>query len=128
MTQHLLGLLLFVTLLSPVAARAEEKSGTAAQLKREVSLRKEPSASAPSAGRLPKGTILTLQGQEKNGFVAVDVELEDGSVEGWIPRDALNQIPDEDDNKRKKDDDDGDDDEPVAIRRPRKVVIPKDEG
>jgi hypothetical protein len=115
--------------------RAEDKPGTAAQLKREVSLRKEPSESSPSLGRLPKGTILTLQGQEKDGFIAVDVELEEGSIEGWLPKDAVSKVGGEDEasvaKKKKVEDDDDESEEeapPPIVKPKRKVKIPKDEG
>src|SRR5688500_13022204 len=125
-------LFLIWSLLAP--AIAEDKPGTAAQLIQETSLRKEASEDAKSLGRLPKGTVLTLQGDRKNGFVFVEVELEDGSIEGWVRTEALN--------RQARGDDDGDDEDEASDKkakpdepeepppqRPRtRVSVPKDEG
>lgn len=126
----------------PRLARAEAKAGTAAQIIRAVDLRKRSEDDSASLGRLPKGTIVSLTGEIKNGYVAVEVELEEGSISGWVPRTALNRqarenLPedprsmkeDEDEEiKRPKRSDESDDEEPVVIRPRSRIKVPKDEG
>jgi hypothetical protein len=68
---------------------AEDDSGIAAELKQDAELYREPSLTAPSAGKLPKGTILTLAGERKGDFVSVQVELVDGEASGWVKASAL---------------------------------------
>jgi hypothetical protein len=123
-------LFLFCALLSgPIFA--EDSPGSAAQVVREVHLKKDPSDDAPSLGRLPKGTILTLRGDRRNGFAEVSVELETGSIDGWVRIDSLNK------RARGEDVDDGsseririqEGEEEVDVPRPRsRIAIPKDEG
>lgn len=110
---------------------AEDNSGSAAQVVREVHLKKDPSEDAPSLGRLPRGTILTLKGDRRNGFAEVGVELEQGSVEGWIRIDALNRrargedVEEESDSVRIEEEEE--DAEPRP-RRKKKIAVPQDEG
>lgn len=121
-------LVLFVLFALP--SLAEDTRGSAASTVREVVLKKEPSEDAPSLGRLPKGTILTLKGERRNGFAQVDVELESGTADGWVRIDALNR------RARGEDVDEGSsgklritEEEESGETRPRsKIVVPKDEA
>lgn len=91
---HLLALVLL--LLSTAAQAKSGMSGTAARLSKDALLREDASIEAPKLGRLPSGTILLIQGEEKDGFIPVEVELEDGRVlRGWITAEAFsNEDPD----------------------------------
>lgn len=90
---------------------------------------------------------MTLTGQQKNGFVGVEVELSEGAVQGWVPRDTLNrsvrqQLPDDPSQAKEGGDEDDDDvtdpkadrrsdenDEEEVLQRPRsRLRVPKDEG
>src|SRR3954447_23096999 len=71
------------------SARAELRSGDAIELSRDTDLRRAPDRRSPSLGRLPKGTIATFQGEDKEGYLEVEVELESGSISGWISRTAI---------------------------------------
>lgn len=96
---------------------------------------------------------MTLTGQQRNGFVGVEVELSEGAVKGWVPRETLNrsvrqQLPDDpartvaaeeteeesDDepessigSKRNRRSDENEEEE--VLERPRsRLRVPKDEG
>jgi len=124
-------LILLAILTWPLSLHAES-SGSAAQLLRESALKKDPDSEAATLGRLPKGTILMLKGEQQNGFVEVEVELEEGaSVQGWILQKDLNRRARGEDVEEEGDDkievDDGE--EKVRKIRPRsKIKVPKDEG
>jgi hypothetical protein len=126
-----------------------ERAGTAAQLIRGTDLKKSPVEGAASAGRLPRGTVLTLTGLQRNGFVSVEVELADGAVQGWVPREYLNRsvresLPDDPavfnpDETEEGSESDGEEpppsrrsdntDESEVRSRPRsRIKLPKDEG
>lgn len=111
---------------------AEQGNGSAAQLVRESALKKDPDSEAASLGRLPKGTILTLKGEQQNGYVDVEVELEEGtSIDGWILQKDLNRRARGEDADEESDDklriDEGE--EKVKKIRPRsKIKVPKDES
>ncbi len=110
---------------------AEESTGSAAQLVRESVLKKDPNNDASSLGRLPKGTIMTLKGEQQNGFVEVEVELEEGSIQGWVLQKDINRRARGEDVEEAGDEkfqvDEGD--EKVKRIRPRgKISVPKDEG
>jgi hypothetical protein len=106
-----------------------ESSGDVGQVTKETDLRTSPSATASSLGRLPKGTIVTQKGDRKDRFYRVEVELEDGVVEGWVAEDALTEASrgeDEDDagkEKRSAPEDPAEKDRPSSRLR-----VPKDEG
>lgn len=114
----------------PVGVLAESESGNAAQIFRETILKKDPQEESPNLGRLPKGTILTLKGNQRNGFLEVAVELEDGTVEGWIKSSDLNRglSPKESRENSLNETQEGTDEteKPRAVRK--KVPVPKDEG
>lgn len=108
---------------------------------KRTDLRKRPADDSPSLGRIPKGTIVTLTGERQNGFVAVEVELEEGSIEGWLPKDTLNKAarnelpPVEGDEaseklpvRRRSDVEPDEEDEEVLIRPRSRMRVPKDEG
>lgn len=89
---------------------------------------------------------MTLGGEVKEGYASVEVELEDGTVEGWVPREVLNRsareslpedsrkdVDEEEDedvppkpNRRRSDE--PDDDEAVVTRPRSRLRVPKDEG
>lgn len=52
-------------------------------------LYKEPRL-GPSFGLLPKGTLLRLLGEQTGRFVSVEVELQSGTLEGWVVKQRLN--------------------------------------
>ncbi len=65
-------------------------TGSAARLLRSTALRSEASAISKSVGRLPSSTLVLVKGEEKNGFLPVQIELEDDeTVQGWVAVDAL---------------------------------------
>ena len=57
--------------------------------RRETELRKEPYPDAESLGILPSKSLVTLTGEEKGNFLGVEVELEEGSLTGWIDSSAI---------------------------------------
>jgi hypothetical protein len=104
--------------------RSEEDQGRASSLIEATDLLQRPSNTSRSLGALPKGTILTLTGETRGNYAAVDVELEDGEVSGWVLLSALAA------------EDDGEEEDASAATRPppkktlklRKGKIPKDES
>ncbi len=50
---------------------------------------KEASLEGASHGILPKGTLLRITGEQEGTFYPVDVELEQGNIEGWVQQDRL---------------------------------------
>ena len=134
-------LLAALILFTSTPAYPEGKAGSAAQIVKRTDLRKRPADDSPSLGRIPKGTIVTLTGERQNGFVAVEVELEEGSIEGWLPKDTLNKAarnelpPVEGDEaaeklpvRRRSDVEPDEEDEEVLIRPRSRMRVPKDEG
>jgi len=113
-------------------AFGEQGSGSAAQLIRESTLKKDPDSEAASLGRLPKGTIMTLRGDQQNGYVDVEVELEEGtSIDGWVLQKDLNRRARGEDAEEEGDEklrvEDGE--EKVKRIRPRsKIKVPTDES
>jgi hypothetical protein len=76
--------LVFLGLLFSPLALSEESAGDVTTTRRETELRKEPSVDAESMGILPAKSLVTLNGEQKGKFIGVDVELEEGTVSGWI--------------------------------------------
>lgn len=75
---------------APQLSFAEEFSGgNAAELATEAKLLRGPQDDAEAIGRLPKGTVLTLLGENKGRWVKVEVELVDGVEQGWIEQKAI---------------------------------------
>lgn len=111
-------------------AIAEPQAGDASQVVVETDLRDSPEEEAESYGRLPKGTLVIQRGETRNGFMKIWVELESGSLEGWVfaghldratreggsePEGTMPEEPDPSDRARRL--------------RPRpRLVVPKDEG
>lgn len=95
-----------------------ETSGTARRLVKESELRLGPSKKSKAKGLLPKGTILLVTGEAENGFLPIRVELEDSTEEGWVRENSVDL------------ESDGEEPEPEVVERPRpkKLVIPQDEG
>jgi len=114
-------------LLLAVPAQADVTAGDVSSTRRETELRKEPYPDSESVGILPAKSLVTLTGEEKGKFVEVEVELEEGSVTGWIELKALSK-------KKSEDGDESDESEPKIIksRQPKKkkkaVAVPSDEG
>lgn len=102
---------------------------------RATDLRKGPDESSAVLGRIPKGTVVKHSGKAKGDYLEVEVELTQGSVEGWIPafaaparvRDesgATDDGPSASGEPRRSEPD-----EPTDSYRPvRRVKIPSDEG
>ena len=53
-----------------------------AEITRDAELYKQPKDSGPSHGVLPKGTLLRLTGQQESVYYSVELELEQGVIEG----------------------------------------------
>ncbi|MBY0370873.1 SH3 domain-containing protein [bacterium] len=72
-------------------ARGEVSSlpGTVAEVTTDVELRKNPDRSAESHGLLPKGTFVRVLGEVQDRFVNIEVELENGVMEGWVPENSV---------------------------------------
>jgi hypothetical protein len=82
-------------------------------------MKEDASDSSASIGRLPKGTMVTIQGERQGNYIPILVELEDGGkLEGWIPADALESSEGE-----------VDDGSPHKSKRlrPKRIQIPEDE-
>ncbi len=52
-------------------------------------MRREARDTAASYGVLPAGTLLKITGEAEGNFYPVEVELEKGSLEGWVPANLL---------------------------------------
>lgn len=61
-----------------------------AEITQDAELLKRPKDGGPSHGILPKGTLLRLTGEQEGGLYSVEVELEQGTMEGWVRQDRLN--------------------------------------
>jgi len=94
---------------------AEEAPGDIVSTRRETELRKEPYPDAESLGILPVKSIVTLLGEEKGRFVQVEVELEEGSLTGWVEISVV---------RRKKKAEEESPEPEVAEEEPAKKVIP----
>ncbi|MFM8270227.1 MAG: hypothetical protein ACKN9V_08575 [Pseudomonadota bacterium] len=95
--------------------------------RRETELRKDPYPDSDSLGILPAKSIVTFTGEEKGKYVQVEVELEEGSVLGWIESKSLAR-------KETKEDEEADEREKNVInvrkskRKRRSIPVPGDEG
>lgn len=102
-------------------------AGNVSTTRRETEVRKEPYPDAESLGILPAKSLVTLTGEEKGKFVEVEVELEEGSLTGWIESKVLSK-------KETEENQEGGDEEKTIIkaRKPKKkkkaVAVPSDEG
>ena len=112
--------------------------GDVGEVLRETDLRVGPSDRSESLGRLPSGTIVLLKGRREAGFWLVEVELEDGALEGWLTENSVNRSgtpkvsqppreasPNSPSNGVSADRDTG---RKGQFRPRRKVRVPKDEG
>lgn len=74
-----------------LAAIAEDPppAGSIAELSADAELLKAPQRSAQSHGLLPKGTFVRVLGEVQDRFSLVEVELDSGMVEGWLPQSLL---------------------------------------
>lgn len=120
-------LILFGLVFSPFAL-SEEGAGDVTTTRRETELRKEPSVDSESMGILPAKSLVTLTGEQKGKFIGVDVELEEGTVSGWIDFSVIKKsvIADEETEQvepQKK---------VIKVRKSKKnktkIAIPKDES
>jgi hypothetical protein len=72
------------------------QAGDLIKIKKVSELRKNPSATSESFGKLPAGTVVTFEGQILKGFVSVSVELEDNSSRtGWVLEEELDLSADD---------------------------------
>ncbi len=79
----------------------------------------EPKPGAQSFGILPRGTLLRISGEEEGRYLPVEVELEQGGLEGWILQDKLSRPGQEVKKKAPA--------ETVGTVKPRRRRVPKDE-
>lgn len=96
-----------------------------------MDLRVQPAAKSKSLGRLPKGSIVTQKGERKDKFYRIEVELEDGVVEGWVPEDALTEASKGNAKEEKPDPEaarEGPEEPAERLRPSGRLRIPKDEG
>ncbi len=84
----------------------------------------------PSFGLLPKGTLLRLLGEQTGRFVSVEVELQSGTLEGWVVKQRLNL--EEQSREELLEESRRGDDKPKNARelapRIKRSRVPKDEG
>lgn len=110
-------LILFVSLFAHPSF-AEAPNVEKAELSRETTVKKYPTLDATSLGRLPKGTIVELSGEEDNGFAEAEIELSNGTIlNGWI---EIPSIKGREGEKRKE--------KPKPVKKEGKLTVPKDEG
>lgn len=74
----------------PSFVRAEPASGLIAEVLEDSELLKDANGTAESYGLLPKGTLVRVTGDTDGPFIPIEVELEQGSVEGWVQKGQLN--------------------------------------
>ena len=98
------------------------------KIRRETELRKEPYPDSESLGVLPTKSLVTLTGEEKGNYVEVEVELEEGSLVGWIDSKIVKTIKPEEDSSPLQSD------EPKVIKarkskkKKKTIPVPSDEG
>jgi len=81
---------IFILAFSLSLHAADLPAGGAARVLRTTRLRGAASGMSKSFGKIPRDTIVLIKGEEKDGFVPVQVELEDDeTIEGWVAVDAL---------------------------------------
>lgn len=96
--------------------------------RRETELRKDPYPDSESLGLLPAKSIVTLTGEEKGKFVQVEVELEEGVVQGWIESKSLTkkEAPEEGESEEEEEK------KIIKVRKAKKkkktIPVPGDEG
>ena len=108
-----------------------------AEITRDAELYKQPKDSGPSHGVLPKGTLLRLTGQQESFYYSVEVELEQGVIEGWVKEGFLN-LEQQQKEKKKRESIGADGFPPpvdpkkageaVPAKKRAKLRVPKDEG
>jgi hypothetical protein len=120
--------LVFLALAFSTLGLAEPSPSDVSSTRRETELRKEPYVDSESLGLLPAKSIVTLTGEQKGKYVQVEVELEEGVVQGWIESKSLakKEVSEgensEEDAERKV----------IKVRKAKKkhktVPVPNDEG
>lgn len=117
--QHVITLLfLGIFSLSTLCFSAGVAKTEKAELAKETILKKYPTEDAATVGRLPKGTILELSGEEDNFFAEAEVELANGTVaSGWVEIASIRGREKE----RPKE-------KPKPVKKSNKLIVPKDEG
>ena len=119
------------------AGLAESPYKYEARVKKEAHIRMEPSLAAQSLGRLPEGSMVLVSGEERDGYLAVKVELEDNTTkQGWMLSSALSyDLPGDNVNvgsarvQRKFPKEPTEPETSGEVLRPgRRLRIPKDEG
>lgn len=119
--------LILLTLAFSTLGFSENAASDVSSTRRETELRKEPYPDSESLGVLPAKSIVTLTGEEKGKYVQVEVELEEGSVTGWIELKTLS---------KKEPTEEKEEDQPeknvIKVRKPKKkrktIAVPSDEG
>lgn len=118
----LLTIFLFSCSFWPVFAeqQAPPQEVERAELSKEAIFKKYPTQDAPAIGRLPKGTLIELTGEEENHFAEMEVELSNGTVAtGWV---EIQNIKGREAEKRPEKP------KPAEEKKNKKIVLPKDEG
>lgn len=78
---------------------------------------------------MPKGTIVTQKGERKDRYYHIEVELEDGVVEGWVAEDSLSAASRGNEVDKKDAKGEQEPEEPRERMRPsNRLRVPKDEG
>ncbi len=78
---------------------------------------------------MPKGTIVTQKGERKDRYHHIEVELEDGVVDGWVAEEALSEASRGNDPDKKVAKDEDEEEVPRERVRPsNRLRVPKDEG
>jgi hypothetical protein len=72
-------------------AWGEGRQGAVAEVLSDAEIVSEPKPGARSFGVLPRGTLLRISGEEEGLYLPVEVELEQGGLEGWILQDKLSR-------------------------------------
>ncbi len=120
--------LVLVALVFSTLGLSEASPSDVSSTRKETELRKDPYADSESLGLLPAKSLVTLTGEEKGKYVQVEVELEEGVVQGWIESKSL----------AKKEVSEGEESEEEAerkiikVRKAKKkrktIPVPSDEG
>ena len=119
--------LVFIALAFSTLGFAEPSPSDVSSTRRETELRKDPYVDSESLGLLPAKSIVTLTGEQKGKYVQVEVELEEGVVQGWIESKALAKKE-----VREEEQEEESDQKIINVRKAKKkrktIPVPSDEG
>lgn len=123
-----IGALLLTGFFLPALAE-NNRQGAVVRVIREAPIYRGPSLTSRKHGFLPGGTLVTLKGERKDELIAVTVELEDRTIDGWMKANGIDMSEDESaavsdglgpEGQKKT--------HPKAVLHAKRLSVPEDEG